>query len=147
VADGALEVAGHALFASFERADDASGNPLGDRRNAARFAKRVADVARDVEFWTDLGREPAGELPFPRPELARLASACLDVAVAHGDVLTTARLLLATEALGLDAAAREAALRFLLEQQTEDGSFGPCDPSAPNPAREAVLTALMALAV
>jgi hypothetical protein len=134
-AEPALALAGRALLELFERPHD--------RRDATRLRKLCADVAWCVAARTDLGREPAADLPLARSDLARICAEGLARLTELGDPLGVARMLAASRWLGLPA--DDAARRFLVEQQTASGSFGRCDPSAPNPEREAVLAALLAL--
>lgn len=113
----------------------------------ARENRLAADLALEVEALTDLGRAPARDLPLSPAQYTTLLDIGLRRALDRRDVLTAARLLLAASSLDLGAAVPSyaAGIRFLLEQQEPSGSFGRADPQAPNPEREAVLTALLVL--
>jgi hypothetical protein len=120
----------------------------GEPADPAREARLAGDLAREVAALTDLGRAPAPGLALAPAELASVLDLGLRRALARGDVLTAARLLLAASSLDLDGEvpAYGAGIRFLLAQQLASGSFGRADPTAPDPEREAVLTALLVLA-
>ena len=107
-------------------------------------------IAADACALTDYAGVPAPSSPTLSDQTfwVRVCEDGLRWAMATGDVVTVARLILAAKALGVESSvsALPAAVDFLLMHQQSDGSFGVVDVRAPNPYREAVLATILALA-
>lgn len=128
------------------------GLMAGDVDSAKSLAVKgtLAAMSRDVCALIDFGQQalPRSEMFADRQFWAQLCDRAMRWATETGDCLTVARVVLMARHLNVDqlVPSFDAAIEFLLKHQEPDGSFGPTSPRKPNPFREGVLTAALAIA-
>lgn len=121
-----------------------------DRTRATEVVIGLHSIAAEVCALTDFGREASAQVEF-QGGLAYWGELCergIRWGRESGDLLLVARLVLVAKCLGVESTVPsfEAAVDFLVQHQESDGCFGASAPYSPNPYRDGVLAAMMAIA-
>jgi hypothetical protein len=121
-----------------------------DRTKSPAVTTTVLGLSQDICALTDFGQQPPPSSGFlaDQPFWAQLCEHGIRWSMHTGDLLTLARLVHMAQCLRVAPAvpALPAALDFLIEHQQPGGSFGVVTSDSPNPIRDGVLSALLAIA-
>jgi hypothetical protein len=121
-----------------------------ERTKSRAIATTVFALSQDICALTDFGRLPPPATGFlaDKQFWAQLCEHGLRWTMQTGDLLTLARLAHMAGCLRVarDLPALPLALDFLVQHQQPDGSFGALTCDRPNPYRDGVLNAILALA-
>lgn len=115
--------------------------------NEAEDTAAISDLIHEVFALTDFGAlAPPVLIAQHRPYFTKLFGRALQWASAGNGIDILAELLICTELLHLqEGASQSRAVDVLLQNQREDGTFGPIPLPRSNPYRHGVLTSVVAL--